>query len=78
MTRPWSSFALHPALAEIFPGRFTKTSPAAVELHALMSVFTDQATSVTSRLVSWKALQYADLEALPSRVCPAQQQEATT
>lgn len=29
-----SSLAVHNALAEIFPGRFTKVSPAAVELHA--------------------------------------------
>jgi len=29
-----SSLAVHDALAEIFPGRFTKVSPAAIELHA--------------------------------------------
>lgn len=37
-----SSFAVHDALAETFGGRFTKVSPAAVELHACVSVFQDQ------------------------------------
>ena len=45
------SFALHKALAGHFPGRFTKVSPAAVELHARMSLFrmsllTDQSIQV--------------------------------
>jgi hypothetical protein len=41
-----SSFALKDTLRGIFPGRFTKLSPAAVEIHATMSVFHDQLISV--------------------------------
>jgi hypothetical protein len=37
-----SSFAVHDALAEVFPGRFNASRPAAVELHALMSIFHDE------------------------------------
>ena len=33
-----SSFALHKALAEAFPGRFSAVSPAAVELHCTMDL----------------------------------------
>jgi len=36
-----SSFALKPALHTIFPGRFNKVSPAAVELHVTMDLFTE-------------------------------------
>jgi hypothetical protein len=36
-----SSFALHEALATIFPGRFTAVSPAAVELHCTMDLLQD-------------------------------------
>ena len=36
-----SSFALHQALAEVFPGRFNAVSPAAVELHCTMDVLQD-------------------------------------
>ena len=36
-----SSFALHNALAHVFPGRFTAVSPAAVELHYTMDVLQD-------------------------------------
>lgn len=42
-----SSFALHDALCDVFPGRFTTISPAAVELHATMSLFHDNLTAVT-------------------------------
>ena len=42
-----SSFALHNTLCEVFPGRFTTVSPAAVELHATMSLFHDNLTAVT-------------------------------
>jgi hypothetical protein len=42
-----SSFAVHDALAERFPGRFTKHSPAAVELHATMSLLQDTIIRVT-------------------------------
>jgi len=42
-----SSFALKNKLAETFPGRFTKTSPAAVELHATMSLFSDSVTQLS-------------------------------
>ena len=37
-----SSFAIHDALAGVFPGRHTTRSPAAVELHATMSLWSDQ------------------------------------
>lgn len=37
-----SSFAIHDALQSVFPGRFTATNPAAVELHATMSVLGGQ------------------------------------
>jgi hypothetical protein len=33
-----SSFALHPALARVFPGRFNAVSPAAVELHCTLDL----------------------------------------
>jgi hypothetical protein len=36
-----SSFALHEALAEVFPGRFNAVSPAAVELHCTLDVLHD-------------------------------------
>src|SRR2546426_10171512 len=36
-----SSFALHEALAEVFPGRFTAVSPAAVELHCTLDLLQD-------------------------------------
>ncbi len=47
MAHDGCSFALKDALAEVFPGRFTKTSPAAVELHVTMSLFTDNPCSIT-------------------------------
>jgi hypothetical protein len=37
-----SSFAIHAALADVLPGRRTTISPAAVELHATMSLWSDQ------------------------------------
>jgi hypothetical protein len=42
-----SSFALHDSLCDIFPGRFTTKSPAAVELHATLSLFHDNLTAVS-------------------------------
>lgn len=36
-----SSFALHDALAEVFPGRFRTVKPAAVELHCTMNLLQD-------------------------------------
>ncbi len=36
-----SSFALHKALSDIFPGRFRAVSPAAVELHCTMDLLQD-------------------------------------
>lgn len=36
-----SSFALHEALANLFPGRFNAVSPAAVELHCTMDLLQD-------------------------------------
>ena len=41
-----TSFAVHDELAARFPGRFTKVSPAAVELHTTMSLLTGQATRI--------------------------------
>ena len=41
-----SSFALDDGLAEIFPGRFRKNSPAAVELHATLDLLTGQPHAV--------------------------------
>ena len=38
-----SSFALNDALSEIYPGRFTKVSPAAVEVHCTYSLYKGQA-----------------------------------
>jgi hypothetical protein len=37
-----SSVAVHDALADVFPGRHTTISPAAVELHSTMSLWSDQ------------------------------------
>jgi hypothetical protein len=42
-----SSFAVKDALSKVFPGRFTRVSPAAVEIHATMSLFTNNVTNVT-------------------------------
>jgi len=42
-----TSFALNDSLAAAFPGRFTKLSPAAVELHVTMSVFTNSVMAIT-------------------------------
>ena len=36
-----SSFALHDALSQVFPGRFNAVNPAAVELHCTMDVLHD-------------------------------------
>jgi hypothetical protein len=41
-----SSFALNDALSETYPGRFTKVSPAAVEVHCTYSLYKGQATSI--------------------------------
>lgn len=42
-----SSFALHKALAAIFPGRFNAVSPAAVELHGTMDLLQDAPITIT-------------------------------
>ena len=42
-----SSFALKDALRREWPGRFTKVSPAAVEVHVTMSVFEDNPIQIT-------------------------------
>lgn len=42
-----SSFALHDGLAHVFPGRFTTIKPAAVELHATMSLKHDNVIGLT-------------------------------
>lgn len=41
-----SSFALKPALRGVFPGRFTTIEPAAVEVHATYSGFSDEVSAV--------------------------------
>jgi hypothetical protein len=41
-----TSFALKPALAETFPGRFTRVSPAAVELHVDLDLFSGTANQI--------------------------------
>ncbi len=41
-----TSFALHDALAEMYPGRFNKVSPAAVELHATVDLCTEALTEI--------------------------------
>jgi hypothetical protein len=41
-----SSFALKKALRDVFPGRFTTIEPAAVELHATYSGFSDEVRTV--------------------------------
>lgn len=41
-----SSFALQDALAEIYPGRFNKVSPAAVELHVTVDLCTESLTEI--------------------------------
>lgn len=41
-----SSFAIKPALAGAFPGRFTTIEPAAVEIHATYSGFADEVSAV--------------------------------
>ena len=41
-----SSFALKKQLQNVFPGRFTTTEPAAVELHATYSGFSDEVSCV--------------------------------
>ena len=42
-----SSFAVHDALAEHYPGRFRARCPAAVELHVTMDLLQDRAAKVT-------------------------------
>jgi Transposase DDE domain len=42
-----SSFAIMDSLAAEFPGRFRKVSPAAIEVHTTMSVFSDNAIRVS-------------------------------
>ena len=41
-----SSFALNKKLRDVFPGRFTASDPAAVELHATFSGFSDEVSTV--------------------------------
>ena len=42
-----SSFAVHDGLAEVFPGRFKKNAPAAVELHATFDLLANTCESVS-------------------------------
>jgi len=48
-----TSFALHHGLAEAFPGRFTTLTPAAVEIHATMSLYQDEAIAISIAPDSW-------------------------
>ena len=41
-----TSFAIHDALREVFPGRFKTVKPAAVELHTTMELLCDAPTTV--------------------------------
>jgi len=41
-----STLSLHDGLKETFPGRFTKTSPAAVELHVSMDLMTNSVAGI--------------------------------
>ena len=42
-----SSFALNDSLAKAFPGRFTKVSPAAIEVHCTYSLFAGQPNAIS-------------------------------
>ncbi len=42
-----SSFALHDALAHVFPGRFSAVKPAAVELHCTLDLLQDAPLTIT-------------------------------
>ncbi len=42
-----SSFAIHKALAHLFPGRFNTVKPAAVELHCTMDLLQDAPISIS-------------------------------
>ena len=42
-----SSFAIKDALKEVFPGRFKKVKPAAVELHATLDLLDESLSKVT-------------------------------
>ena len=42
-----TSFALKPSLSEYYPGRFTRYSPAAVELHVSLDLLTEQPREIT-------------------------------
>jgi hypothetical protein len=41
-----TSFAIHDALREVFPGRFKTVKPAAVELHTTLDLLCDAPTTV--------------------------------
>ena len=41
-----SSFAIHDALSQVFPGRFNAVNPAAVELHCTMDLLCDAAITI--------------------------------
>ena len=60
-----TSFALRDSLVESFPGRFTKVSPAAVELHTTLSLFHDNFTCVTAAADSRSE---RDFQPLPSEL----------
>ena len=42
-----TSFALKPSLSQSYPGRFTRVSPAAVELHVSLDLLTEQPREIT-------------------------------
>ena len=42
-----SSFAINPKLAEVFPGRFNRYNPAAVELHVTVDLLSECPQNIT-------------------------------
>jgi hypothetical protein len=63
-----SSFAVADGLEKVFPGRFTKIKPAAVELHAHMDVLRDSLVSVTLAADKEAERQFLpDAHSLPKR-----------
>ena len=54
-----SSFALKSSLQEAYPGRFTKVSPAAVELHVTMDLLSEMPNAITLTADSESEVHYA-------------------
>jgi len=63
-----SSFVVANGLKKVFPGRFRKTRPAAIELHARMSLFNDQIVNVSLAPDKESERQFlAPAQSLPAR-----------